>query len=170
MSTKYPMTPDGRNRLANELEYLRTTERPQISQAIEEARAHGDLKENAEYHAAKDRQGMVEARVRELETKLSLAEIIDPTAVVPSMVVRFGATVTLLDLDTEEEIIYAIVGEDEADHKHGLLNFRAPIARSLIGKEEGDEVTIELAQKTRSFEILRVDYKAIPLTPFKAPQ
>lgn len=164
MATKYPMTPAGRRRLAEELEYLRTVERPEISQAIEEARAHGDLKENAEYHAAKDRQGMIEARVRELETKLSLAQIIDPTTVMASSTVRFGATVTLLDLDTNEEITYAIVGEDEADHKNGLLNFRAPIARSLITKEEGDDVSIELGTSTRNFEILQVEYKEIQLS------
>ena len=167
MATKYPMTPAGRRRLSEELEHLRTNERPVISQAIEEARAHGDLKENAEYHAAKDRQGMVEARIRELETKLSLAQVIDPTSVVPSSVVRFGATVTLLDLDTDEEITYAIVGEDEADHKNGLLNFRAPIARNLISKVEGDDVTIPLGERTRNFEILKVEYIEIALSPKK---
>jgi len=167
MATKYPMTPAGRRRLAEELEHLRTVERPAVSQAIEEARAHGDLKENAEYHSAKDRQGMMEARVRELETKLSLAQIIDPATVVKSSTVRFGATVTLLDLDTDEEITYAIVGEDEADHKNGLLNFRAPIARSLISKDEGDDVTIDLGERTRNFEILKVEYKEIELSPKK---
>ena len=167
MATKYPMTPAGRRRLAEELEHLRTVERPAVSQAIEEARAHGDLKENAEYHSAKDRQGMMEARVRELETKLSLAQIIDPATVVKSSTVRFGATVTLLDLDTDEEITYAIVGEDEADHKNGLLNFRAPIARSLISKDEGDDVAIDLGERTRNFEILKVEYKEIELSPKK---
>lgn len=167
MATKYPMTPAGRRRLAEELEHLRTVERPAVSNAIEEARAHGDLKENAEYHSAKDRQGMMEARVRELETKLSLCQIIDPATVVKSSTVRFGATVTLLDLDTDEEITYAIVGEDEADHKNGLLNFRAPIAKSLISKDEGDDVTIDLGERTRNFEILKVEYKEIELSPKK---
>lgn len=161
------MTPAGRRRLAEELDHLRTVERPAVSQAIEEARAHGDLKENAEYHSAKDRQGMMEARVRELETKLSLAQIIDPATVVKSSTVRFGATVTLLDLDSNEEITYAIVGEDESDHKNGLLNFRAPIARSLISKDEGDDVTIDLGERTRNFEILNVEYKEIKLSPKK---
>lgn len=164
MATKYPMTPAGRRRLSEELDHLRTVDRPKISQAIEEARAHGDLSENAEYHSAKDQQGMIEARVRELETKLSLAQIIDPTTVVASSMVRFGATVTLLDLDTNEEFTYAIVGEDEADHKNGLLNFRAPIARSLITKEEGDDVSIDLGARTRNFEILKVEYKEIELS------
>lgn len=167
MATKYPMTPAGRRRLAEELEHLRTVERPAISAAIEEARSHGDLKENAEYHSAKERQGMTEARVREIETKLSLAQIIDPLTVVPSSTVRFGATVTLLDLDTDEELTYAIVGEDEADHKQGLLNFRAPIAKSLISKDEGDDVSIALGERTRNFEILKVEYKEIVLSPKK---
>lgn len=167
MRTKYPMTPAGRRRLAEELEHLRTVERPAISAAIEEARSHGDLKENAEYHSAKEQQGMSEARVREIETKLSLAQIIDPLTVVPSLTVRFGATVTLLDLDTDEELTYAIVGEDEADHKHGLLNFRAPIAKSLISKEEGDDVSIALGERTRNFEILKVEYVEITLGPKK---
>lgn len=167
MATKYPMTPAGRRRLAEELDHLRTVDRPAVSQAIEEARAHGDLKENAEYHSAKDQQGMMEARVRELETKLSLAQIIDPATIMKSSTVRFGATVTLLDLDTNEEITYGIVGEDEADHKNGLLNFRAPIARSLISKDEGDDVTIDLGERTRNFEILKVEYKEIKLSPKK---
>ena len=159
------MTPAGCRRLQEELEHLRANERPAISAAIEEARSHGDLKENAEYHSAKERQGLVEARVRELETKISLAEIIDPTTI-RGKVVRFGATVTLLDLDNDEEITYSIVGEDEADHKKGLLNFRAPVARGIITKEEGDDVVIQLDDRQREFEILKVEYREIPLAPF----
>lgn len=159
------MTPAGRRRLQEELEYLRTVERPAISAAIEEARSHGDLKENAEYHSAKERQGLIEARVRELETKISLSEVIDPTTGRGS-VVRFGATVTLLDLDTDEEITYSIVGEDEADHRNGLLNYKAPVARGIMTKEEGDEVVIPLDERQRNFEILKVEYREIPLAPF----
>lgn len=166
MSTRFPMTPAGRKRLQEELEHLRTVVRPAISAAIEEARSHGDLKENAEYHSAKDQQGLTEARVRELETKISCAEVIDPTTV-RGKVIRFGATVTLLDLDTDEEITYAIVGEDEADHKNGLLNFRAPIARGLLTREEGDDIEIKLEAATRSFEVLKVEYKEIKLSPKK---
>lgn len=163
------MTPAGRRRLQEELEHLRTVERPAISAAIEEARSHGDLKENAEYHSAKERQGMIEARVRELETKISMAEVIDPTTI-RGNVVRFGATVTLLDLDTDEELTYSIVGEDEADHRIGLLNFKAPVARGIMTKEVGDEVIIPLDERKREFEILSVEYHEIPLVPFSPKQ
>lgn len=158
------MTPAGRDRLKAELEHLKRVERPAISAAIEEARAHGDLKENAEYHAAKEKQGLSEARIRTLETKLALAEIVDPLRLGGGRI-SFAATVTLLDLDTEEEMVYSIVGDEEADFKHGLLNYKSPIARGILGREEGDEVTIEVGNGTRSFEILEVDFKPIELPP-----
>lgn len=161
---RFPMTPAGRDRLKDELEHLKKVERPAISAAIEEARAHGDLKENAEYHAAKEKQGLSEARVRLLETKLALAEVIDPLRLNGNRI-SFGATVTLLDLDTDEELTYAIVGDEEADFKHGLLNYKSPIARGVLGKEEGDEVSIEVGNGTRSFEILDVEFKEIKLAP-----
>ena len=161
---RFPMTPAGRDRLKEELDYLKRVERPAISAAIEEARAHGDLKENAEYHAAKEKQGLSEARVRLLETKLALAEIVDPLRLGGHRI-SFGATVSLLDLDTDEEFTYAIVGDEEADFKHGLLNYKSPIARGVLGKEEGDEVSIEVGNGTRNFEILEVEFKEIKLAP-----
>ena len=160
---RHPMTPASYRKLAAELDRLKTVERPAISAAIEEARAHGDLRENAEYHAAKDKQGHIEARIRVLETKIALSQVIDPASL-SGAVVRFGATVTLLDLDNDEEMTLSIVGEDEADFKKGLLNYASPIARGLFGKEEGEEVSIEAPAGTRNFEILKVVYKAIETT------
>ena len=161
---RFPMLPEGRDRLRAELEHLKKVERPAISAAIEEARAHGDLKENAEYHAAKEKQGMSEARIRLLETKLALAQVVDPEKLGGERV-SFGATVRVLDVDTDEEAVYAIVGDEEADFKHGLLNYKSPIARGLMGKEEGDEVVIEVGAGTRNFEVLEVDFKKIELAP-----
>ena len=161
---RFPMMPEGRDRLRAELEHLKKVERPAISAAIETARAHGDLKENAEYHAAKDKQGMSEARVRLIETKLALCQVVDPEKLGGSRV-SFGATVTVLDLDTDIEAVYGIVGDEEASFKHGLLNYKSPIARGLMGKEEGDEVSIEVGAGTRTFEILEVEFKRIPLPP-----
>ncbi len=159
---KYPMTPAGRDRMKRTLDHLKRVERPAISAAIEEARAHGDLKENAEYHAAKEKQGLTEARIREYEAKLAMAQVIDPERLSGARV-SFGATVTLLDLDTDEELTYSIVGDDEADFRHGLLNYKSPIARGVLGKEEGDEVEIDTGSATRSFEILAVEFKPIVL-------
>ena len=159
---RFPMTPAGKKRLEAELERLRTVERPAIVVAIEEARAHGDLKENAEYHAAKDRQGQIEARIREFETKVGLAEVIDPTSLSGDRV-RFGATVRLLDLDLDEEITYSIVGEDEADFRSGLISYQSPIARAVLGREEGDEVEVITGNGTRNLEIVEVQYKDIVL-------
>ncbi|TVR03238.1 MAG: transcription elongation factor GreA [Deltaproteobacteria bacterium] len=159
---RFPMTPAGKKRLEAELERLRTVERPAIVVAIEEARAHGDLKENAEYHAAKDRQGQIEARIREFETKVGLAEVIDPTSLSGDRV-RFGATVRLLDLDNDDEITYSIVGEDEADFRSGLISYQSPIARAVLGREEGDEVEVITGNGTRNLEIVEVQYKDIVL-------
>ena len=158
------MTPAGKTRLRKEVDYLKTVERPRISKEIEIAREHGDLKENAEYHAAKDKQGIVEAKLRIMEAMLSTAEVIDPTKMSGQRVV-FGATVTLLDMDNDQELTYSIVGEHEADFKKGLLNLKAPIARGVLGKEEGDEVTVKTGAGDRMFEILEVEFKEIPLPP-----
>jgi len=161
---RFPMTPAGYARMKNDLEHLKRVERPATSAAIEEARAHGDLKENAEYHAAREKQGMIEAKIRAWETKVSLAEVIDPEKLSGNRI-TFGATVTLLDLDTEEETTWSIVGEDEADFEHRLLNFKSPIARAILGKEEGDEVEVDTGSATRSLEIMDVVYQKIELTP-----
>lgn len=150
------MTPQGAEKLKQELARLKE-ERPKISKEIEVAREHGDLSENAEYHAAKERQGMNEAKMRDIEAKLSLAEIIDPSKL-DGENVKFGATVTLTNLDTDEEIRYQIVGTDEADIDQGLISISAPVARSLIGKAIGDEVTVKLPNGNRRYEISDVEY------------
>ena len=159
---RVPMTPAGKVRMQRELDRLKTVERPAIVAAIEEARAHGDLKENAEYHYAKDKQGMIEGKIREYETKLALADVIDPLRLSGKRV-SFGATLRVMDLDQDEESVYRIVGEDEADFKNGLLNYLSPLARGFLGKEEGDEIEIETAGGTRAFEILEVRYVEIVL-------
>lgn len=161
---RMPMLPEGRDRLKTELDHLKRFERLQVSQAIETAREHGDLRENAEYHAAKDKQGMIEARIRELESRLAMAQVIDPEKLGGSRI-SFGATVTLLDKGTNEELVYAIVGDEEADFKHGLISYKSPIARGILGKDEGDDVSIQTGNGTRKFEILTVEYKRIPLPP-----
>jgi transcription elongation factor GreA len=153
---KFPMTPDGARRLREELTRHKE-ERPKISRDIEVAREHGDLSENAEYHAAKERQGMIEARIKDLEDKLSRVEIIDPTKLSGTRV-RFGATVKLLNIVTDEEVTYRIVGAEEADIKSGSISVSAPLARALIGKEIGDEVTVELPVGQRKYEIATVDF------------
>ena len=159
---RFPMTPAGKVRLRKEVDFLKNIERPRISKEIEVAREHGDLKENAEYHAAKDKQGIVEAKLRVMEGMLSAAEVIDPTKMSGNRVV-FGATVTLLDVKNDQELIYSIVGEHEADFKKGLLNLKSPIARGVLGKEEGDEVTVKTGAGDRIFEILEVEFREIPL-------
>jgi transcription elongation factor GreA len=150
------MTPAGAQKLKDSLLKLRE-ERPKISKEIEVAREHGDLKENAEYHAAKERQGMVEAQIKDIEDKLSRAEVIDPSKLNGTRV-SFGATLTLLNLDSDEEQTYQIVGADEADVDRGLISVSAPLARALIGKEPGDDVTVKLPGGTRRYEILDVQF------------
>jgi transcription elongation factor GreA len=144
--------------LREELKQLKSVERPRIVEAIATARAHGDLKENAEYHAAKDQQGMAEARIRDIEAKLSNAQIIDVTRLPASGRVVFGATVQIVEDSEGTEASYRIVGEDEADIKAGLMSITSPIARALIGKEEGDIVEVQTPGGTRSYEILKVEY------------
>ena len=155
---KVPMTAQGAARLREELTRLKNVERPRISHAIGEARAHGDLKENAEYHAAKEQQGLVEARIRDIEHKLSHAEIIDVTALNAGGRVVFGATVELFCATEERELRYQIVGEEEADIRAGRISIASPIARALIGKSEGDEITVRAPGGDRVYEVLQVLY------------
>ena len=155
---KIPMTVGGHVALEAELKHRTAVERPRIITAISEARAHGDLSENAEYHAAKEQQSHNEGRIAELEDKLSRAEIIDVTKLSGSKV-KFGATVTLVDEDTEEEKSYQIVGDLEADVKSGKISISSPIARALIGKEEGDSIEVAAPGGARAYEILTVNYK-----------
>ncbi len=155
---RYPMTPEGKVALEKELQQLKTVDRPRIIQAIAEAREHGDLKENAEYHAAREQQGFCEGRIQDIEAKLSQAQIIDVTKIPNNGRVIFGATVTLLKCDTEEEIAYRIVGDDEADIKEGRISVNSPIARGLIGKEADDVVVIRTPAGEVEYEILEVEY------------
>ncbi|HMA14679.1 MAG: transcription elongation factor GreA [Bacteroidota bacterium] len=157
MSDKVPMTAGGFARLEEELRYLKTTARPEVIRAIAEARAHGDLSENAEYHAARERQSFIEGRVGELEDKIARAEVID-VASLNGSTVKFGATVTLVDEDTEVETAYQLVGEMEADVKEGRLSITAPLARALIGKEVGDSVEVMTPAGSKAYEILKVQY------------
>jgi transcription elongation factor GreA len=156
--SKVPMTVRGAELLRDELKKLKSADRPQVIQAIAEARAHGDLKENAEYHAAKEQQGFIEGRIKEIEGKLSHIQVIDVTTVDARGKVVFGATVQLLDLQTDKEITYRIVGEDEANISLGLLSYTSPIARALIGKNEGDEITFAAPGGDKHFEIISVRY------------
>jgi len=153
-----PLTKRGADKLRAELTRLKNEDRPRVIQAISEARAHGDLKENAEYHAAREEQSFVEGRIKEIEGKLGNAQIIDVTEVNGNGKVIFGATVDLLDLDTEEEVTYQIVGEDEADIKSGLISVSSPVARALIGKEEGDVAVVQAPGGAREYEISEVRY------------
>jgi transcription elongation factor GreA len=148
------MTRPGFVALDEELKVLKSVERPTVIRAIAEAREHGDLSENAEYHAAREKQSFIEGRIKELEGILSLAEVIDPTKFSGS--VKFGATVTLVDEDSDEKKTYRIVGETEADIENGLLNIRSPLARALIGKDEGDSVDVRTPGGLRSYEILKI--------------
>ncbi len=154
---KVPMTAEGRDALDEELKFLKTVERPAIIQAIAEARAHGDLSENAEYHAAKERQGYVEARAADIESKLARAQVIDVRELGGDSV-KFGATVKVVDEDTEEEAVYKIVGEDEAEVAKGKVSVTSPIARALIGKESGDVVEVAAPGGARSLEVLAVNW------------
>ncbi|MGD9865860.1 MAG: transcription elongation factor GreA [Pseudodonghicola sp.] len=153
---KIPMTPTGHAALEAELKHLKSVERPAVIKAIAEAREHGDLSENAEYHSAREKQSFIEGRIKELEGILSLAEVIVPAKL--SGAIKFGATVTLVDEDTDEEKTWQIVGEHEADIEHGLLNIKSPIARALIGKEEGDSVEVRTPGGERSYEVLKIAY------------
>lgn len=150
------MTRAGHTALDAELKKLKSEERPAVIKAIAEAREHGDLSENAEYHAAREKQSFIEGRIKELEALLSLAEVIDPAKL--SGAVKFGATVELVDEDTDEEKTYQIVGEAEADIERGLLNIKSPLARSLIGKDEGDSVEVKTPGGGKSYEILSIKY------------
>lgn len=156
--SKSPMTVRGAEKLREELQRLKQVDRPRVIQAIAEAREHGDLKENAEYHAAREEQGFIEGRIAEIEGKLSHAQIIDVTTVNANGRVVFGATVHLLDLQSDEELRYQIVGEDEADIKAGLVSIGSPIARALIGKREGDEVQVQTPSGTKEYELTAVEY------------
>jgi len=158
MSKKVPITTRGAEKLREELARLKTVERPRIIAAIAEARAHGDLKENAEYHAAREQQSFTEGRIKEIEGKLSHAHIVDVTAVEANGKVVFGATVELMDVDNEESIVYQIVGEDEADIKVGMISINSPIARALITRVEGDEVIVVVPGGERCLEIVEVRY------------
>ena len=152
------MTVRGAELLRDELKKLKSNDRPKVIQAIAEARAHGDLKENAEYHAAKDQQGFIEARIKDIEAKLSNTQIIDVTIVDAKGKIVFGSTVVLLDVDMEQESTYRIVGEDEAEINAGLISFSSPIARAMIGKNEGDEVSFSAPGGEKLYEVLKVSY------------
>lgn len=154
---KIPMTRRGFEAMEAELKQLKSVERPAVIKAIAEAREHGDLSENAEYHAAREKQSFIEGRIKELEGVLGRAEVIDPSKL--SGPIKFGATVRLMDEDSEEERTYQIVGEAEADIEAGLLNIRSPLARALIGKEAGDSVEVRTPGGERSYEVLAVDYR-----------
>ena len=158
MMQKYPMTVGGHAALETELKHLKSVERPEIINAISVARDHGDLSENAEYHAAKEKQGFIEGRIQELESKLSLAQVIDPSTM-SGEVVRFGATVKIVNEDTDEESTYQIVGEDEANVKDGKISVTSPIARAMITKEVGDSIEVIAPGGSKAYEILEVYYK-----------
>ena len=153
---KIPLTRAGFDKIEAELKTLKSVERPAIIKAISEAREHGDLSENAEYHSAKEKQSFIEGRIKELEGVISLADVIDPKKLSGS--IKFGATVTLVDEDTDEEKTYQIVGEYEADIENGRLNIKSPLARALIGKDEGDSVEVRTPGGGKSYEILSIAY------------
>ncbi|KFE35999.1 transcription elongation factor GreA [Thioclava atlantica] len=153
---KVPMTRAGYDALNKELKKLKSEERPAIIAAIAEARELGDLSENAEYHSAREKQGFIEGRIKEIESQLGRAEVIDPTKM--SGAVKFGATVTIVDEDTDEEKTYQIVGEPEADLEKGRLNMKSPLARALIGKDEGDSVEVRTPGGDKAYEILKIEF------------
>lgn len=155
-----PMSRYGFNKLSKELKNLREVERAKVAQEIDIARAHGDLKENAEYHAAKEKQAFIELKISDLSRMLADAEVIDPETLDHDKV-SFGSTVTILNLDTDKELVYTIVGTTESNPDKGLISFNSPLARGLIGKEEGDEVTIALPAGESDFEILKIEYKPL---------
>jgi transcription elongation factor GreA len=154
---KNPITPEGAVRLREELINLKSVQRPAIIQAIAVAREHGDLSENAEYHAARDKQSFIEGRIKDIENKLALAEVIDPTKLAGSRV-AFGATVKLSNTDTGEEVVYRILGADEADLAKGSISVTSPLARSLLGKEVGDEVKMRMPGGERTYEVLELSF------------
>jgi transcription elongation factor GreA len=168
MSDKYPMTPGGYARMKAQLHKLKTHDRLANSRAIEVARGHGDLSENADYSAAKEEQGHIEAKIRELEAKTALAEVIDPTKLSGSRV-KFGATVTVEDTESGDSQTYVIVGEDEADIKKGRISIAAPLARALIGKEVGDTVTVQSPKGKREYEVSSVTWVEVPSIEEAAP-
>lgn len=155
---RIPMTAEGHAALQAELKVLKSVERPNIIAAISEARSHGDLSENAEYHAAKEKQSFIEGRISELDDKLARADIIDVSKL-NGKKIRFGATVTIIDVDSEEKFTYKIVGEDEASVKDGKISVTSPLARAMIGKEEGDEAEVSAPSGARAYEIAKVVYK-----------
>ncbi|WP_328184849.1 transcription elongation factor GreA [Marinobacter sp. OP 3.4] len=158
MTTRVPMTINGEARLREELQQLKSVERPKVIQAIADAREHGDLKENAEYHAAREQQGFIEGRIQEIESKLGAAQVIDVTSIENTGKVIFGTTVHLLNVETDEQVVYQIVGEDEADIKGGKISISSPIARALVGKSEGDVVAIRVPSGTVEYEIEEVEH------------
>ncbi len=161
MSDKFPMTPSGFASMRAQLKKLKEVDRPANSRAIEIARGHGDLSENADYSAAKEEQGLIEAKIRELEGKISFAEVIDPTKLSGPRV-RFGATVSIEDTESSERQTYAIVGEHEADIKRGRISIAAPVARAMIGKEVGDTFTVQSPKGRREYEITSVQWLEVP--------
>lgn len=158
MQQRIPMTPEGHRKLNEELEKLLKVERPRNVQAIAEARAHGDLSENAEYHAAKERQSFIEGRIQEIQAKLALAEVIDPAKISQSKI-AFGAKVKVLDVGADEEYVFTLVGAEEADVKQGKISFNSPVGRALLGKEVGDSVTIKAPARTMEYEILEISFE-----------
>ncbi len=155
---KFPMTAKGHKALEVELQYLKNVERKEIIAAIAEARAHGDLSENAEYHAAREKQGFIEARIKDIEAKLGSAEVIDPLKM-GGDIVRFSATVTIVDEASDEKTTYQLVGTDESNIKEFKLSFQAPLSKALIGKSEGDSVSVQTPSGKKTYEILSVEYK-----------
>ncbi|MGB5279257.1 MAG: transcription elongation factor GreA [Gammaproteobacteria bacterium] len=156
--SKVPITVRGAEKLKNELQKLKSEDRPRVIEAIAEARAHGDLKENAEYHAAREQQGFIEGRIKDIEAKLSNATVIDVTSLEQNGRVVFGVTVDVADEETGDELTYQIVGDDEADIKNNMISISSPIARALIGKEEGDIAEVDTPGGIRSLEIIEVKY------------
>ena len=157
MSQTVPMTPEGHRKLQEELKHLIRVERPKVIQDIAEARSHGDLSENAEYDAAKERQGFVEGRISEINSKMARAQIISASEINSEKIV-FGATVKLFDVESESQVVYRIVGEDEADIKQGLISINSPVAKALIGHRVDDEVHIKVPSGTRVYEIIDIQY------------
>lgn len=155
---KHPMTKEGADKLQTELQRLKKEERPKITMSIADARAHGDLKENAEYHAAREQQGFIEARIKHIEGVLSHVQIIDVASLQANGKIVFGATVKLLNIDTDGEVIYRIVGNEESDLKQNKISINSPIARALIGKEEGNEVVVQAPSGDIDYEILAISY------------
>jgi len=162
MESREPITPQGFARLQKELEHIKTVDRPRNIAAIEEARGHGDLSENADYDAAKQEQGLIQARLGSLEDRLARSEVVDP-ATLKGPQIMFGATVTLVDTDTEDEVRYSLVSTYEADAKKKLVSIESPVGKSLIGKEEGDEVVVQTPSGSKTFAVTKVEYKSIKI-------